>query len=430
MSKREVVDTRPVLETNEADRPSNYDDQIKEAERQRDHAKALLKDSQTDLDKTMSGSELPIEVWRAPRVTNIEFSGIKKDQPKLIPKAIKAFNEFMTGRNNIHGPRIYIQRMMNDYDPRTGRFWYPKPIEIPEFLEEEGNWKAMNRELYNLVYQHMPSWLQTLTNEAFPVGYDKELITIKPNDGVGLVFAVFSIIMGIPQKQDVNEDLKILDNAHHTLHTGDPKITLENTILPALARLTSSQHSVKGVSTLGPIITVLENRDRAFEKLTMQSNQYGIKYLEASEKNICNADLKQYISAAITIAKTLNAKCTQITTKEYWASRPYTEAGSAPSEAREKPKSANSSKTKKDRADKGTSGQPSAKRSKDESWKGDHVAYMEQENCSYDEYQSRRDRGLIPGVAANANATNLQTSSVTDHHVYQRQSQRCERCER
>ena len=119
----------------------------------------------------------------------------------------------------------------------------------------------------------MPAWLQTLTNEAFPVGYDKDLVTIEHNDGVGLVFAVLSIVMGIPQKQDVNEDLKILDNAHHSLHTGDPKITLENTILPALARLTSSQHSVKGVSTLGPIITVLESRDRAFEKLNYHAEQ-------------------------------------------------------------------------------------------------------------------------------------------------------------
>ena len=164
----------------------------------------------------------------------------------------------------------------------------------------------------------------------------------------------------IPQKQDVNEDLKILDDAYHSLHTGDPRITLENTILPALARLTNSQHSVKGVSTLGPMIAVLEQRDRAFEKITMQPNQHGIKYLESAEKNICNADLKQYISAAITIAKTLNAKCTQITPKEYWASRPYTEAGSAPSEAREKTKSANSTKSKKERADKAPTGQPSA----------------------------------------------------------------------
>ena len=106
----------------------------------------------------------------------------------------------------------------------------------------------------------------------------------------------------------------------------------------------------------------------------MLTNQYGTIYLEAAEKNTCNAELKQYISAAITIAKTVNAKCTQITPKEYWSSRPYTEAGAAPSEAREKPKSANSSKTKKDRADKGPSGQPSAKRSKDESWNGDTVA--------------------------------------------------------
>ena len=51
-----------LLETDEADRASNYDAQIKEAERQRDHAKALLKDSQADLDKVMSDSELPIEV--------------------------------------------------------------------------------------------------------------------------------------------------------------------------------------------------------------------------------------------------------------------------------------------------------------------------------------------------------------------------------
>ena len=134
----------------------------------------------------------------------------------------------MTGRSNIHGPRMYVQRMMRDFDPKTGQFWRPTDNEIPEFLNAEGNWKAMNRELYSLVYQNMPPWLQTLTSEAFPIGFNKELVTVSQDDGVGLCFAVFNIIMGIPHKQDVNEDLKILDNAHNTLHTGDPKIALEN----------------------------------------------------------------------------------------------------------------------------------------------------------------------------------------------------------
>ena len=48
-------------DTEMADRSSDYDEQIKEAERQHDHAKALLKEMKADLDKTMSGSELPIE---------------------------------------------------------------------------------------------------------------------------------------------------------------------------------------------------------------------------------------------------------------------------------------------------------------------------------------------------------------------------------
>ena len=92
----------------------------------------------------------------------LDLTGIKKDTPKLVGKAIKAFTDFMTGRSNIHGPRMYVQRMMNDFDPKTGQFWRPTEDEIPEFLVDEGNWNAMNRELYKLVYTNMPQWLQTL----------------------------------------------------------------------------------------------------------------------------------------------------------------------------------------------------------------------------------------------------------------------------
>ena len=86
---------------------------------------------------------------------------------------------------------------MNDFDPKTGQFWRPTEDEIPEFLVDEGNWNAMNRELYKLVYTNMPQWLQTLTSEAFPIGFNKELVTVSQDDGVGLCFAVFNIIMAL-----------------------------------------------------------------------------------------------------------------------------------------------------------------------------------------------------------------------------------------
>ena len=76
-----------LLETESVDRPANYDDQIKEAERQRDHAKNLLKESQADLEKVMSDSELPIADGKAPRVVSLDLTGIKKDNPKMIDKA-------------------------------------------------------------------------------------------------------------------------------------------------------------------------------------------------------------------------------------------------------------------------------------------------------------------------------------------------------
>ena len=60
---------------------------------------------------------------------------------------------------------MYVLRMMNDYDPKTGLFWRAPQGDIPDIFYQEGKLTEQNRELYNLVYDSLPSHLTSAVNE-------------------------------------------------------------------------------------------------------------------------------------------------------------------------------------------------------------------------------------------------------------------------
>ena len=139
--------------------------------------------------------------------------------------------------------------MMNDYDPKTGVFWRALQGDIPNIFYQEGKLVEQNLELYNLVYDSLPSHLTSAVNEPITMGLDRTIFQVKVGDGVSLCFALMTIFNGNPRPNEHMTDHEVVAGAHVALHTGNPRTCLVETIRPALKRMTDAQESVKGSQT-------------------------------------------------------------------------------------------------------------------------------------------------------------------------------------